>query len=286
MYLRRFFIFFLIFFVFFFFFNDTATTEIYTLSLHDALPIAAATSCRSATPSENSPWLVPCFEEVPRVLNLSTARSARAGSRKAALRNTWLSIMPPCVGSGCRQISVAAAGRCAGRASSPTRLSPSEVRRVTGCRSAGSTVPGLISLTCAASSVSPAAVAGCGPTRPALPARIVPVPPLVRVMGIGRPYHHVRGPRHDLLVAAGAPIHLGGRGTGHLPDHPVPVRPRLGLLGTEPDRRRIRGTPGTVGRPASAAPGSAARLARHVGGKAAGLTGAHGRHCKASLPGF
>src|SRR2546430_10956293 len=28
----------------FFFFNDTATTEIYTLSLHDALPIWAATS--------------------------------------------------------------------------------------------------------------------------------------------------------------------------------------------------------------------------------------------------
>src|SRR6266403_5297879 len=29
-------------FIFFFFFNDTATTEIYTLSLHDALPIVAA----------------------------------------------------------------------------------------------------------------------------------------------------------------------------------------------------------------------------------------------------
>src|SRR5258708_10234375 len=28
----------------FFFFNDTATTEIYTLSLHDALPISAWTS--------------------------------------------------------------------------------------------------------------------------------------------------------------------------------------------------------------------------------------------------
>src|SRR2546430_13352439 len=28
-------------FVYFFFFNDTATTEIYTLSLHDALPISA-----------------------------------------------------------------------------------------------------------------------------------------------------------------------------------------------------------------------------------------------------
>src|ERR1043165_10178155 len=31
---------------FFFFFNDTATTEIYTLSLHDALPIS---DCLSAT---------------------------------------------------------------------------------------------------------------------------------------------------------------------------------------------------------------------------------------------
>ena len=32
-------VFFFLFFVFVFFFNDTATTEIYTLSLHDALPI-------------------------------------------------------------------------------------------------------------------------------------------------------------------------------------------------------------------------------------------------------
>src|SRR6266853_1237657 len=32
-----------IFFVCFFFFNDTATTEIYTLSLHDALPIPIVT---------------------------------------------------------------------------------------------------------------------------------------------------------------------------------------------------------------------------------------------------
>src|ERR1041384_7869042 len=32
-------------FVLFFFFNDTATTEIYTLSLHDALPILERGSC-------------------------------------------------------------------------------------------------------------------------------------------------------------------------------------------------------------------------------------------------
>src|SRR3712207_8626085 len=29
----------------FFFFNDTATTEIYTLSLHDALPICSSSPC-------------------------------------------------------------------------------------------------------------------------------------------------------------------------------------------------------------------------------------------------
>src|SRR5476649_3092263 len=32
---------------FFFFFNDTATTEIYTLSLHDALPIYPAATARA-----------------------------------------------------------------------------------------------------------------------------------------------------------------------------------------------------------------------------------------------
>src|SRR2546421_8559893 len=35
-------------FLFFFFFNDTATTEIYTLSLHDALPIWRFTGWRQA----------------------------------------------------------------------------------------------------------------------------------------------------------------------------------------------------------------------------------------------
>src|SRR5216684_9265569 len=36
------------FFFFFFFFNDTATTEIYTLSLHDALPIFHAQAASKA----------------------------------------------------------------------------------------------------------------------------------------------------------------------------------------------------------------------------------------------
>src|SRR2546429_3474861 len=33
----------------FFFFNDTATTEIYTLSLHDALPISTSSTRRHST---------------------------------------------------------------------------------------------------------------------------------------------------------------------------------------------------------------------------------------------
>src|SRR2546426_5832776 len=36
-------------FFFFFFFNDTATTEIYTLSLHDALPISSEPTAASST---------------------------------------------------------------------------------------------------------------------------------------------------------------------------------------------------------------------------------------------
>jgi len=34
---------------FFFFFNDTATTEIYTLSLHDALPISGVVQVSADT---------------------------------------------------------------------------------------------------------------------------------------------------------------------------------------------------------------------------------------------
>src|SRR5256885_16442406 len=37
-------------FSFFFFFNDTATTEIYTLSLHDALPILRALAAHGPCP--------------------------------------------------------------------------------------------------------------------------------------------------------------------------------------------------------------------------------------------
>src|SRR5438874_11778931 len=52
LYLILLFFFFLPFFFFFFFFNDTATTEIYTLSLHDALPIFSASQRQSRRDTE------------------------------------------------------------------------------------------------------------------------------------------------------------------------------------------------------------------------------------------
>src|SRR3712207_7908207 len=45
-----------------FFFNDTATTEIYTLSLHDALPISPAFSI----PRKFVPQLTTCTELIER----------------------------------------------------------------------------------------------------------------------------------------------------------------------------------------------------------------------------
>src|SRR6266576_7178137 len=43
-------------FYFFFFFNDTATTEIYTLSLHDALPIRPTSATCAVRPRPSEPW--------------------------------------------------------------------------------------------------------------------------------------------------------------------------------------------------------------------------------------
>src|SRR2546425_11124870 len=50
----------------FFFFNDTATTEIYTLSLHDALPISLKTV--TSAPEQQSPaWPVRCCRTMSRL---------------------------------------------------------------------------------------------------------------------------------------------------------------------------------------------------------------------------
>src|ERR1043165_10257670 len=47
----------------FFFFNDTATTEIYTLSLHDALPISGAPAARGGRRTPTGPGRRRCRSE-------------------------------------------------------------------------------------------------------------------------------------------------------------------------------------------------------------------------------
>src|SRR5258705_9040638 len=56
-------------FSFFFFFNDTATTEIYTLSLHDALPISVLTLNSALLPSGMDSEILPLtvFREIKGV---------------------------------------------------------------------------------------------------------------------------------------------------------------------------------------------------------------------------
>src|SRR2546426_7572736 len=61
-------------FVLFFFFNDTATTEIYTLSLHDALPIScsrAVNCCQSGSTSKTGSCTRPPIDRKSTRLNSS-----------------------------------------------------------------------------------------------------------------------------------------------------------------------------------------------------------------------
>src|SRR3712207_7788940 len=74
--------------VFFFFFNDTATTEIYTLSLHDALPISSrVTPCRSHHRVGTAPGIAvipptnPPANPTSGTLDFLTARLDRKSTR-------------------------------------------------------------------------------------------------------------------------------------------------------------------------------------------------------------
>src|SRR2546429_7351202 len=78
--------------MFFFFFNDTATTEIYTLSLHDALPISRRYGSRPASRRAGRGTLAParqdrdceratCLRLVPRVAARSEEHTSELQSR-------------------------------------------------------------------------------------------------------------------------------------------------------------------------------------------------------------
>src|SRR5258705_4773804 len=71
-------------FLFFFFFNDTATTEIYTLSLHDALPILSRRSrcCRGPVP-----WSAPGGRAASSCTSIPICHPARSEEHTSELQS-------------------------------------------------------------------------------------------------------------------------------------------------------------------------------------------------------
>src|SRR5256886_15174304 len=93
--------------LFFFFFNDTATTEIYTLSLHDALPIsvnqtldeyteAAIQRLLTEHPSLGEQGITLTRREHPLVLSGAVESPQRSGQIKQLVHAA-----APDVGAGC-----------------------------------------------------------------------------------------------------------------------------------------------------------------------------------------
>src|SRR6266536_5007834 len=74
---------------FFFFFNDTATTEIYTLSLHDALPISGRASARIALGQELE-------HRLDELLGLGTRHQDRKSTRLNS-SHEWISYAVFCL---------------------------------------------------------------------------------------------------------------------------------------------------------------------------------------------
>src|SRR3712207_7003249 len=75
----------------FFFFNDTATTEIYTLSLHDALPIwwmisALVRRSHSRPPGGGSGSTVTAIYPVPSSTRSATSRARNAQEDRKSTR--------------------------------------------------------------------------------------------------------------------------------------------------------------------------------------------------------
>src|SRR5258708_35732644 len=72
-----------------FFFNDTATTEIYTLSLHDALPISRSCRQRKASPGRPPREAEPeeSSRELPAAKSFVPARATKIRSNQARSTN-------------------------------------------------------------------------------------------------------------------------------------------------------------------------------------------------------
>src|SRR2546426_9373668 len=85
-------------FFFFFFFNDTATTEIYTLSLHDALPIwgRAGRDAVSDRPSDFAEAVLRSSAAWRSAVSMSASPSMRASSRVRRSEEHTSELQSPC----------------------------------------------------------------------------------------------------------------------------------------------------------------------------------------------
>src|SRR2546422_3204973 len=76
-----------------FFFNDTATTEIYTLSLHDALPISAGpVRCKTIRSSQHSTRIItkrfqPKNSRLPRLFFSNWTKTRRSEEHTSELQS-------------------------------------------------------------------------------------------------------------------------------------------------------------------------------------------------------
>src|SRR3989442_9824790 len=73
---------------FFFFFNDTATTEIYTLSLHDALPILVRARIQSQAPAPGASVRVEVPTGPSTTVVAIPVSALRKGDRKSTRLNS------------------------------------------------------------------------------------------------------------------------------------------------------------------------------------------------------
>jgi len=100
-----------VFVLFFFFFNDTATTEIYTLSLHDALPISAvwivAVAIRTWREIPRDDWVSIPQRAADQLANAEVVLKPITGifdnpiARAIVMDNIGLAFLPPIIVLGC-----------------------------------------------------------------------------------------------------------------------------------------------------------------------------------------
>src|SRR2546426_10639383 len=73
--------------ILFFFFNDTATTEIYTLSLHDALPIYLASFARVNSTFQSDAEAMKLFRGLAQVVVQGSAHDERSEEHTSELQS-------------------------------------------------------------------------------------------------------------------------------------------------------------------------------------------------------